>query len=151
MIKTGLSIHLDELQPKLAVACGVHVSIATVGRTLSRIGLSRNTVSRYASKQNNSGRAPWELHLAQYTEPNIFAFLDESAVDESFLFYSDSDSSSGSEDDHAGHCTLECPNLGGAYVLSLSWLRRFLMNGIAYLHGRWMLGCDGEESVSNLD
>jgi len=40
MIETDPSMYLDELQHKLAVARDVRVSIATISRTLSRVGLT---------------------------------------------------------------------------------------------------------------
>lgn len=81
VIKVNPSIYLDELQHKLAISCGVHVSIATISRALSHIGLTRKAVSRHASERNDSVRVLWELQMAQYTDPDMFVFLDESAVD----------------------------------------------------------------------
>ena len=81
LIEADPSIYSDELQHKLAIACGVHVSIATINRTLSPMVLTRKTMPRYASEWNDSVRVLWELQVAQPTDPNIFVFLDESAVD----------------------------------------------------------------------
>ena len=81
LIKADPSIYLDELQHKLAIACGVHASITTINRTLPPMGLTRKTIPRNASKWNDSVRVLRELQMAQLTDPNIFVFLDESAVD----------------------------------------------------------------------
>ena len=81
LIEARPSIYLDELQYKLAVARDIHVSIATISRTLSRMGLTRKAVSRRASERNDSVRVLWEFQMAQYTNPDMFVFLDESAVD----------------------------------------------------------------------
>lgn len=81
VIKAEPSIYLDELQYKLMIARDVHVSIATISRTLSQMGLTRKAVSRHASGRNDSVRMLWELQMAQYSDPDMFVFLDESAVD----------------------------------------------------------------------
>ena len=75
------TIFLDELQYKLATVRGVQVSLATVSRTLSREGLTRKALSREANERNEGVRLLWELDMAQYTDPDVFVFLDESAVD----------------------------------------------------------------------
>jgi transposase len=75
------TIYLDEIQYKLAAVCGVQVSLATISRTLSRTGLTRKAISREANERNEDVRLLWELDMAQYTDPEMFVFLDESAVD----------------------------------------------------------------------
>jgi transposase len=75
------TIYLDELQYKLATVRGVQASLATISRTLSRMGLTRKALSREASERNEEVRLLWELDMAQYTDPEMFVFLDESAVD----------------------------------------------------------------------
>jgi len=81
IIEVNPSIYLDELQHKLAIARNVYVSIATISRTLSRMGLTRKAVSRRATERNDSVRMLWEMEMAQYVNPDMFVFLDESAVD----------------------------------------------------------------------
>ena len=44
------------------------------------MGLTRKAVSRRASERNDSVQVLWELQMAQYTNPDMFVFLDESAV-----------------------------------------------------------------------
>ena len=80
VVETDSSTYLGELQHKLAVA-RVHVSIATMSCTPPRMGLTRKTVSRHASERNDSVRVLWELQMAQHINPDMFVFLDESAVD----------------------------------------------------------------------
>ena len=56
----------------------IYVPIAIISRTWA---LTQKAVSRYASGRNDSVRVLWELQTAQYSNPNVFVFLDESAVD----------------------------------------------------------------------
>ena len=75
------AIHLDEIQYKLAAVYGVQVSLATVGRTLSRMGMTQKVLSREANERRKDVRLLWELDMAQYTDLDMFVFLDESTVD----------------------------------------------------------------------
>jgi len=75
------TIYLDEIQHKLDTVCGIQVSLATISRTLSRMGFTRKAISREASERNENVRMLWELDMAQYSDPEMFVFLDESAVD----------------------------------------------------------------------
>lgn len=81
VINAQPSIYLDELRYKLTTVRGVQVSLSTISRTLSRMGLTRKVLSREASERNEDVRLLWELDMAQYTDPEMFVFLDESAVD----------------------------------------------------------------------
>ena len=54
------------------------MSITTISRTLSWIGLIRKAPSRCAGERND---LLWELQMARCTDHDTFAFLDESAVD----------------------------------------------------------------------
>ena len=80
VIETNPLMYLDELQHKLVIACNVHVSITTISHTLLCMGLTQKAVSWHASEWNDSVQVLWELQMAQYTDPSIFIFLDESAV-----------------------------------------------------------------------
>jgi len=75
------STYLDKLQYKLTAVRGVQVLLATISRTLAHMGLTRKALSREASERNEDVRLLWELDMAQYTDPEMFVFLDESAVD----------------------------------------------------------------------
>ena len=72
------SIYLDEIQQELESAHGLFVSIATISRTLARMEISKKSLSRRASEQNEGLRTLWEMELARF---NLFVFIDESAVD----------------------------------------------------------------------
>jgi transposase len=80
-IEAEPTTHLNELRHKLAIARDVHVSTATISHTLSRMGLTRKVLSRYAIERSESIRVLWEMQMAQYSDPDLFVFLDESAVD----------------------------------------------------------------------
>lgn len=45
------------------------------------MGLTQKALSRVADERNEDVRLLWELDMAQYTDPEMFVFLDESAVD----------------------------------------------------------------------
>ena len=45
------------------------------------MGFTRKAISREASERNKDVRLLWELDMAQYVDPEMFVFLDESAVD----------------------------------------------------------------------
>ena len=81
VIRAQPTIYLDEIQHKLAAVRRIQVSTATISRALSRMGLTRKAVSREASERNDDVRLLWELDMAQYEDPEMFVFLDESAVD----------------------------------------------------------------------
>jgi len=81
LIEARPSIYLDEIQEKLVTECGVRVSLATVSRTLARMHCSKKSLSRRASERNEELRTLWELELAEYDNPDLFVFIDESAVD----------------------------------------------------------------------
>ena len=81
LIHAQPSIYLDEIQYKLSVVRGTQVSVSTISRTMTRIGLTRKALSRKADERNEDVRLLWELDMVQYTDPEMFVFLDESAVD----------------------------------------------------------------------
>ena len=45
------------------------------------MGFTRKALSREASERNETVRLLWELDTAQYVDPEMFVFLDESAAD----------------------------------------------------------------------
>jgi transposase len=75
------SIYLDEIQHELESVRGVFVSVATISRTLVRMGVSKKSLSRSAAERNEELRTLWELELPRLNDPDLFVFLDESAVD----------------------------------------------------------------------
>ena len=81
LTRTRPSIYLDEIQHELETRHGVFVSIATISRTLARMEISKKSLSRSAAERNEELRTLWELELSQLNDPDLFVFLDESAVD----------------------------------------------------------------------
>src|SRR5271170_2577729 len=74
-------LYLDELQEKLREYRGIEVSLATVHRSLHRLAITRKCVIKEANERDDLLRAIWEGEMAQYRDPEVFVFLDESAVD----------------------------------------------------------------------
>ena len=81
LVRARPSIYLDEIQQELDFACGVSVSLATISRTLARMQISKKSLSRNAAERNEELRTLWELEVARLDDPDLFVFIDESAVD----------------------------------------------------------------------
>lgn len=81
LIRAQPSIYLDEIQQELQSACGVFVSIATISRTLARMEISKKSLTRNAAERNDELRTLWEIELSHFDDPDLFVFIDESAVD----------------------------------------------------------------------
>jgi transposase len=81
LLEANSSWYLDEIQTRLYDVCGVQASLATISRTLRGLDLTLKGVSKEALERNNELRILWEINMAQYTDPDLFLFLDESAVD----------------------------------------------------------------------
>jgi len=81
LVDANPSMYLDEMQQKLQDIRETDVSIATISRSLRRINLTRKTVTKAAAERDAELRAVWEGMMSQYTDPELFVFLDESAVD----------------------------------------------------------------------
>jgi transposase len=76
------TMYLDKMQQRLRDVRETEVSIPTISRTLRRINLTRKTVTKAAAERDEQLRAAWEGMMAQYTDPELFVFIDESAVDD---------------------------------------------------------------------
>ena len=74
-------LFLDELQDWLEEDCSKHVSIATLHRNIDKLNITEKRVTKQAAEQSEFLRAIWEGEMAQYENPDMFVFLDESAVD----------------------------------------------------------------------
>lgn len=74
-------LYLDELQQRLHSARNIYLAIATLSRLLIRYGLTRKHIQKVAMERNEELRTLWEADMAEYTDPDIFVALDESAVD----------------------------------------------------------------------
>ena len=81
LVKARPSIYLDEIQQELDSVCGVFVSLTTISRTLMRMQISKKSLSRQAAERNEELWTLWELELTQLDDPDLFVFIDESAVD----------------------------------------------------------------------
>ena len=81
LIKARPAIYLDEIQQELGSMRGVFVSLAMISRTLARMQISKKSLSRRAAERNEELRTLWELELVQFNNPDLFVFIDESAVD----------------------------------------------------------------------
>lgn len=82
LVDANPSIYLDELQEKLAVMRNLHVSIATISRSLRHLDLTHKAVTAAASERDEDLRDLWQLRMAAYRNPDLFVFLDESSVDQ---------------------------------------------------------------------
>ncbi|PPQ86725.1 hypothetical protein CVT24_012471 [Panaeolus cyanescens] len=80
-LKANPSLYLDELQKRLADTRNVHISISTLSRTLASGQYSRKYLSKQSAERNAELRLIWEMSMAEYEDPDVFVFLDESAVD----------------------------------------------------------------------
>lgn len=74
-------LYLDELQDRLAMGRGIHVSIATISRAVRSLALSHKRVSKAASERNELLRATWQAEYGDIPA-DYFVWLDESSVDD---------------------------------------------------------------------
>jgi transposase len=74
-------LFLNELQGKLYDGRHKQVSMATLCRSIKKLDISRKRVTKQAAERNDYLRAIWEGEMAQYDDPDLFVFLDESSVD----------------------------------------------------------------------
>ncbi len=75
------SLYLDELQHRLNLVRGVEVSLSTLSRFLRKLALTHKGVSKVALERDEELRMLWRLDMVEYEDPELFVFLDESAVD----------------------------------------------------------------------
>ena len=75
------NMYLDEIQQRLCAVLNLDISLATISRTLHRLAFTRKGVSKAALERDENLRVLWRLDMAQYEDPEMFVFLDESAVD----------------------------------------------------------------------
>jgi transposase len=74
---------LDELQDRFFFTLDTFVTIATLDRALQRLGETRKVMRKVAAERNEELRRVFKIHLAlEYgINPDLFVFLDETAVD----------------------------------------------------------------------
>ena len=82
ILQANSGLYLDKIQDKLRIVRNVHVSIATITCALQRLNLTQKSITRAAAQRDEELRTLWEADMAQYTDPELFVFLDESAVDQ---------------------------------------------------------------------
>jgi transposase len=82
ILQANPGLYLDEIQENLAVVCNLHVSVATICRSLLHLDMSHKAITKTASQCDEMLQTLWEAQMAEYTDPNVFVFLDESAVDQ---------------------------------------------------------------------
>jgi hypothetical protein len=75
------SIYLDELQKRLNDTRNLKISIATLSRALMSLQYSRKSLTKVSAERDEELRSVWEIAMSEYTNPEVFIFLDESAVD----------------------------------------------------------------------
>jgi len=80
-LEANPSMYLDELQKKLNDTRNLYVSIATLSRALASAQYSRKSLKKVSAERDEELRTVWEIAMAEYTDPNVFIFLAESAVD----------------------------------------------------------------------
>ena len=74
-------LFLDELQDRLYRGHLKQVSMATICRSINKLNISRKRVTKQAAERNELLYAIWEGEMAQYDDPDLFVFLDESSID----------------------------------------------------------------------
>ena len=73
-------IYLNEIQQALSKHRGRVVSVATLSRSLHRLGFSKKIISRRALERNDMLRAAYMNHIANLvTNPDMLMFVDEAA------------------------------------------------------------------------
>ena len=73
-------LYLNEIQDKLATVRNLHVSIATVTHALQELDLTHKSTMRAAAHRDEELRTQWKAQMDEYTDPNLFVFLDESVL-----------------------------------------------------------------------
>ncbi|RDX56592.1 hypothetical protein OH76DRAFT_1324188, partial [Lentinus brumalis] len=74
-------VFLDEIQAELEESRGIHVSLATLSRTLHQLSITNKKVSKAALERNQLLRATW---LAEWGDVPVeyLVWIDESSVDD---------------------------------------------------------------------
>ena len=83
ILNANPGLYLDEIQDKLATVRNLHVSIATVAHAFQKLDLTCKSTMRAAAQRDEELQTLWEAQMAEYTDPDLFVFLDESVVDQS--------------------------------------------------------------------
>jgi len=81
LIEANLLLYLDEIQRQLEATQHKSLSISTLACLLVQHGLTKKKVQKSAAERDKELRTIWEADMAQYTDPDVFVALDESAID----------------------------------------------------------------------
>lgn len=73
--------YLEEAQADLYEGRGNYVSLASLSRALNHIDFTKKTLRKVAAQRDEDERALFHVQMAEYTDPELFIFLDESSVD----------------------------------------------------------------------
>ena len=74
------SIYLDELQKRLYDTRDLDISIATLLCTLKSAQISWKSLTKASVERDEELCSMWEIAMAEYTNPDVFVSLDESAI-----------------------------------------------------------------------
>lgn len=85
LIEANPVLYLDEIQHRLRSTRAVELSISSLSRLLIQFGLTRKHIRKAAAERDEELRTIWEADMAQYSDPDVFVALDESAVDNKTL------------------------------------------------------------------
>ncbi|THU88254.1 hypothetical protein K435DRAFT_613697, partial [Dendrothele bispora CBS 962.96] len=79
LVEHSPDLYLDEIQLQLSVQYGVHVSLATVYRSLKRLGYSQKKLSKEASERLEHLTDQFIMKIGKYP-PEYLVCADEAAV-----------------------------------------------------------------------
>jgi len=80
-INANPSIYLDELQKRLYDTRNIKISIATLSHALTSLEYSCKSLTKVSAERDEELCSVWEIVMSEYTNPEVFVFLDKSAVD----------------------------------------------------------------------
>jgi transposase len=80
VLEADPTLYLDKIQQKLADVRDKFVSISFIHHGLDYFGKTRKKLSKAALERNETLRTLWENCMAQYTDSELFVFLNESGV-----------------------------------------------------------------------
>jgi len=79
LLEHSLDLYLDEIQAQLQVQHNVEVSLATIWRTLKRLGIGLKGLSKAAAERYGDARRKFALTIGKEPVENLVC-ADESAV-----------------------------------------------------------------------
>jgi hypothetical protein len=82
LLSANPTLYLDELQTRLSTTQNLHLLITTICCLLIHYQLTQKYLQKVAAEQDKELQGLWEADMAQYTDPDVFVALDESAIDD---------------------------------------------------------------------